>query len=193
MTDKRILKTRQALKSTLIDMMKSQPFQKIRVKDLCEQANTSKLTFYTHYDDKYALLQDVAFDMEQEVMEKYMELKEQDVSENDIVQHNRHLLQAILYVRDKYKQVFDLAKKEKSYSFFMFFCEELINAFSDKDRFLIDIVKMKYPPFEISAFLIAGMWGYTYAAKKNNVSETLLHEQLIDLATDLSKSNIFLD
>lgn len=191
MTDKRIIKTKQILKSTLIEMMKQQPFQKIKVKDLCEQANTSKLTFYTHYDDKYALLQDVASDMELEVMEKYKELQEIPSEENGIVKHNQNMLQAILFVEDKYKQIFKTAKQDKSPTFFLYFYDFLLNAFSDSEKFLTPQVKTKYPITEFCAFLITGMWGYSFAANKRNVPEDVKREQLFQLATDLSKSNLF--
>lgn len=193
MTDKRILKTKQALKSTLIEMMKSQSFQKIKVKELCELANTSKLTFYTHYDDKYALLQDVAADMEQEVMNKYLELKASNQPESDLVRHNHNLLKAIFYVSTKYREVFENASKDQNYHLIMTFCEILIDAFSDEDRFLMEPVKTNYPIRSFSAFLIAGMLTYSYSGRKAGIPESQLRQQMLDLVTDLSKSNLYTD
>lgn len=192
MTDKRILKTKQALKLTLIEMMKEQSFQKIKVKDLCERANTSKLTFYTHYDDKYALLHDVAADMEREVFIKYQELQAQDPSENSIVKHNQSLLKAVIAVADKYDKIFVTAKNEQSHTFFMYFYDVLVNAFCDKEKWMSPVVKSNYPITLLSAFLVIGMWGYSNAANKLGMSEEERHEQLFRLATDLSNSDLFL-
>lgn len=192
MTDKRILKTKQALKLTLIEMMKEQSFQKIKVKDLCERANTSKLTFYTHYDDKYALLHDVAADMEREVFAKYQDMQAQDPTENSIVKHNQNLLKAIISIEDKYDKIFVTAKNEQNYTFFMYFYDVLVNAFSDREKWLSSVVKSNYPITQLSAFLVIGLWGYANAANKMGISEQERHEQLFKLVTDLSNSDLFL-
>ena len=48
--DKRILKTKRNLKQTLLSMMDEKPFEKIGVTELCNRAETSRITFYTYYD-----------------------------------------------------------------------------------------------------------------------------------------------
>ena len=132
--------------------------------------------------------------MEHEAREKYRELRAASSSGNDIVEHNRNMLKAILFVEDKYDKIFETAARENNVSFFMFFYEELINAFSDTEMFFLpDTVKTKYPIREISAFLITGMWGYSFAAGKKGVPDEPLRAQLFELAEDLSKSNIFME
>lgn len=191
MTDKRIIKTKQILKSTLIEMMKIQPFEKVKVKELCEKANTSKLTFYTHYDDKYALLQDIAKDMEQEVMDYYQKLQIDTDAGNDWVKHNQNLFRAIIHIQQKYTDIFRTAGKEENYFFFYFFYEVLLNALDNDNQLLFDNTQTYYPKRAICAFLITGMFGYIYQSRNNNVPDMDIYNQLFSLTTDLSKSNVF--
>ena len=63
MDDKRILKTKKILKQTFMDMLSKKSFEKITVKSICENADISRITFYSHYDDKYDLVSDISEDL----------------------------------------------------------------------------------------------------------------------------------
>ncbi|MEK3685167.1 TetR/AcrR family transcriptional regulator [Paenibacillus sp. FSL R10-2736] len=54
--DRRILKTQEALKAAIIDLMKEKSFDDITIQDLSDRANVSRGTIYLHYMDKYDLL-----------------------------------------------------------------------------------------------------------------------------------------
>jgi len=45
-----------AIADAMIELMKAKPFDKITIRELCECADTNRSTFYTHYEDIYALL-----------------------------------------------------------------------------------------------------------------------------------------
>lgn len=53
--DKRIEKTKQAIKTAFMELRAKKPLEKISVKELCEIAYINKSTFYSHYEDIYAL------------------------------------------------------------------------------------------------------------------------------------------
>jgi AcrR family transcriptional regulator len=55
--DRRVLKTRQALHQALIALILEKGYDAITVKDIIEQANVGRSTFYAHYTDKEELLQ----------------------------------------------------------------------------------------------------------------------------------------
>ena len=48
-TDRRILKTKRALRESLLYLLKEQPIQKISVSRLCEKSDINRSTFYTYY------------------------------------------------------------------------------------------------------------------------------------------------
>ena len=53
--DLRIIKTRKALYNAFEELMKSKPFEQIKVSDICNEALINRSTFYDHYADKYDL------------------------------------------------------------------------------------------------------------------------------------------
>lgn len=53
--DLRIQKTEKAIKNAFLELRARKPLEKITVKELCELALINKSTFYSHYDDIYAL------------------------------------------------------------------------------------------------------------------------------------------
>ena len=58
MEDRRVIKTKKNLKATLIEMMGEISFEQISITELCKRAEISRITFYAHYSDKYALADD---------------------------------------------------------------------------------------------------------------------------------------
>ena len=67
--NRRTQMTRLLLKTALTELMQQKPFSEITIKDICEQADLNRTTFYLHYTDQYALLQDI----EREVQEKALD------------------------------------------------------------------------------------------------------------------------
>ncbi|AIQ11022.1 TetR/AcrR family transcriptional regulator [Paenibacillus durus] len=54
--DRRILKTQEALKKAVIELMSEKNFDDITIQDLSDRANVSRGTIYLHYMDKFDLL-----------------------------------------------------------------------------------------------------------------------------------------
>lgn len=61
--DKRIEKTRYAIKNAFMELRAKKPLEKISVKELCEIANINKSTFYSHYEDIHALSDALEYEM----------------------------------------------------------------------------------------------------------------------------------
>lgn len=60
--DRRIVKSRQAIQTTFLQMLVKEGFDEITVKSITEQANLGRKTFYLHYVDKYDLLDKIVDD-----------------------------------------------------------------------------------------------------------------------------------
>ncbi|HFI0844422.1 TPA: TetR/AcrR family transcriptional regulator [Streptococcus suis] len=56
-TDNRKERTRQAILEAMITCLESQPFNEITTTHLASQAGISRSSFYTHYKDKYELIE----------------------------------------------------------------------------------------------------------------------------------------
>ena len=55
-TDLRVIKTKKILFDSLLKLMKSKNFEKIKISDICEESLVNRSAFYAHYEDKYDLL-----------------------------------------------------------------------------------------------------------------------------------------
>lgn len=54
--DRRIVKTQEALKKALIELMTEKNFDDITIQDIADRANVNRGTLYLHYQDKFDLL-----------------------------------------------------------------------------------------------------------------------------------------
>lgn len=61
--DKRIKKTKQAIKNAYMELRTKKSIEKITIKELCELADINKSTFYSHYEDIYALSDAMEYEM----------------------------------------------------------------------------------------------------------------------------------
>ena len=68
--DLRILKTRQNIRKTFIDMLCEMDFEKITVKELAKRAMINRKTFYAHYDNLNILLSELQKEMSQKFSER---------------------------------------------------------------------------------------------------------------------------
>ena len=57
-TDLRVIKTKNLIYNTLIELMKDKTFEEIKVSEICARALVNRSTFYAHYEDKYEFLVD---------------------------------------------------------------------------------------------------------------------------------------
>ena len=73
--DKRISKTKRNLKNTLRRLLRRKPLSSITVTELCKDAETSRITFYTHYNDKYDLASEMVRDIVQDATDDYNRLQ----------------------------------------------------------------------------------------------------------------------
>ena len=55
--DIRIEKTEKAIRNAFLELRAAKPLEKITVRELCSLACINKSTFYSHYEDIYALSQ----------------------------------------------------------------------------------------------------------------------------------------
>ena len=55
--DIRVQKTIKNIEDTFLHLLKEKSFVNITIKDICDEAMISRSTFYSHYKDKYDLLE----------------------------------------------------------------------------------------------------------------------------------------
>ncbi|WP_062305186.1 TetR/AcrR family transcriptional regulator [Alicyclobacillus sendaiensis] len=92
--DRRVQKSRQAIREAFVGLMKEKDFEHITVQDITDRANVSRKTFYLHFLDKYDLLDRIIEDAIRE-MDEFGRC----VCELDWVPATEHCFQ---YLADRY-------------------------------------------------------------------------------------------
>jgi len=186
-TDKRIYKTRRNLKETLVVLMAERPFDKINISMLCDRACTSRVTFYTYYDDKYDLLEDVFEDMNRSAVEHFQTLQTHS-DPNDFSLCLQNLLDAIFASE---KEIFHspeylLSNPDMLLFYYRFLTQNL-------EKFEITFpeqMKTRYPIRSLNAFLAVGLWSFLHADGTAQAPAEA-HRYAHSLICDLVNSDIF--
>lgn len=83
--DRRIEKSQNAIHAAFMEMLLKIGFDAVTVKDITEQANISRKTFYLHYVDKYDLLNSIVSKHMEELTVICEEKKEKGLIEGTII------------------------------------------------------------------------------------------------------------
>ncbi len=76
-TDRRIIRTKTLLKNALRELMTRKRFKDITIQELSKLSTVNRATFYKHYIDKHALLEDLfQEDLHSLLEERTREMKE---------------------------------------------------------------------------------------------------------------------
>ena len=98
MEDRRITKTKRSLKEAMVSMLSKEDFEHISITELCREAEVSRITFYSHYNDKYALLDDIFNDMLQIGTEDYYRRQRENNPAGKLAAGYVNMLDAILEI-----------------------------------------------------------------------------------------------
>lgn len=58
-TDRRVKYTRMVLKESFINLLEKKDISQITIKEICEDADINRATFYAHYNDQYDLMRKI--------------------------------------------------------------------------------------------------------------------------------------
>ena len=112
-TDRRYRRTRQFIMDAFTALLKKEPFDKISINEIADLANINRATFYLHFVDKYALLD-----------EFIDELLKDLYAESGMLSHSpdfsgiEHSLTAVLSCFYEKKDMFRILFKEENYPYF---------------------------------------------------------------------------
>lgn len=185
--DRRILKTKKCLKDALRMLMADKPFEKITVTEICEEANTGRLTFYKYYKDKADLLGDCFRDMQDETERRYKALQKNNTG-NSFRQSFVNLIDAIMDVAGQYSGMISklLTPSGILTMYYQFIMDNL-------EKFEISssqMVRTKYDIKQLNSFMTMGLWGFVYA-KGPDFDERETRKKARLLIGDLLRSDIF--
>lgn len=185
--DRRILKTKKCLKDALHALLAQKPLEKITVTEICDAANTARLTFYKYYADKTNLLEDCFHDMQMETKRRYDVLQKNN-ADKSFHQSFINLMDAIMDVASRdattIGQLFSNANTlHMYYQFLMDNLEHFEMGGGQK-------IHAKYDMKALNSFLVMGLWGFVYANGPDFDEKRTRHNVRM-LINDLIKSDLF--
>ena len=160
MEDKRIVNTKRALRHALIELLADTPFEEITITNLCKTADISRITFYTHYSDKYDLADDIFKEMIASGTELYNRLQQSNNPGNDPVTSYCNVLDSIL---DTYYNNFDFfhqTSPHRNYSLAFNFYHYVLVTFEMHARKERNLLMPKYSTRKVTGFLCLGLLGF---------------------------------
>jgi AcrR family transcriptional regulator len=120
-TDRRIQRTRQALRTALLQLIKEKGYDAISIEEITERANVGRATFYLHYKDKEDLLLEEFSEMANEKVQVLSAIpfsawlpSQEEMAETKAKRQDPPLLIVFEHIYDNSELYYILLKSEKS-------------------------------------------------------------------------------
>lgn len=191
MEDKRIWKTKKNMKETLISLLQSTSFEKITVSEICRKGATSRITFYTHYDDKYSLVEEIFEDYIREATEDYHRMQQQNNPQQDALSGYDNLLECILNLYYNNALFFSQATPERNPYLYSAFYQHVFECVEDYLNRHNQQIKSKYSSRQTAAFLCNGFGGMINECFSGETRRDVVCNQIRSLYHDILESPIF--
>ncbi len=188
----RITRTKKALKEALIELLKIKTFNKITVSQICEKAYVNRVTFYTHYQDKYELYEDYLNGIKDEI---FLLTKADIISYKDpkekIKFFYQHLTGHMIDVCVKHKMVIKTFSNQDN-NILVFMIEKLaMEQFALIYSEVKKIIPFKYDSSLSIPFIVGGTSKMIYSWLENDhgLSPNEFKKKLNAVIDDLMNSN----
>ena len=160
MEDRRITKTKRNLKNRVIPMLPEQPFEQISITELCAKAEISRITFYSHYSDKYALVDEIFQDMVLQGTEDYERKQGENNPQRDEVLSYCNSLDAIMELYYSRFDFFHYTAPDKNPYLAFAFYSIVLETVEQHTKRMESRSRLRYSPKRIAGFLCYGVIGF---------------------------------
>ncbi len=188
--DKRVLKTKKNLKNTFINLLLNKPFDKITIKELCEISDTSRITFYAHYKDKYDLIEDISKDMVGIAKAEYQRLQSENNQEKNSIKSYCNFLDCVLNVYyDNFEFFSHISSYENPYLNFAFY-EYILKYLKIHTQKRSNFLKPKYSLRKIAGFLCYGCLGFIKESNDKKSSKETVRKEIREILKRILESEV---
>lgn len=177
-TDRRTVKTENAFKQALLKLLKEKPLDKITISELTEIADVSRMAFYYHYEDIFALYNDIEKTFFSEFASLY------DKSESHDYRDNMSLLMDFL--RENEDAVKHFAAKSGDNQFRTRFASTLENQFREIVMYEMDTTELTDHLNYMITYHSAGI--YAVYMKWIESDFAWSNEQVLDLIREIDEA-----
>ena len=190
MEDKRIVKTKRSLKAAMTEMLGKEDFEHISITELCRKAEISRITFYSHYSDKYALLDDIFNDMQRIGTEDYYRRQAENNPSHRLAAGYVNMLDSILELYYDRFDFFQHTNPEKNPYLASRFYSIVLETVEHHTLHVKKRLRIKYSPKKIAGFVCFGMLGFVNESHKEKTPLEEIKKEARELLTDLLKSGV---
>ena len=179
-TDRRVKYTKMALKKSFVNLLEKKNISKISVKEICENADINRTTFYNYYNDQYDLMRK----LENELIENignHLAKYTQNESDATLVEMLEKIFE---YIKENAKLCKILLNEKRNLGFqkriIMLVYNKNVNNLINKNAYLKK--DMDY----IYSFVITGCIGVVQKWLEDDMEKSTrsMAEMLIDLTTN---------
>ena len=190
MEEKRIVKTKRSLKAAMTEMLGKEDFEHISITELCRKAEISRITFYSHYSDKYALLDDIFNDMQRIGTEDYYRRQAENNPSHRLAAGYVNMLDSILELYYDRFDFFQHTNPEKNPYLASRFYSIVLETVEQHTLHVKKRLRIKYSPKKIAVFVCFGMLGFVNESHKEKTPLEEIKKEARELLTDLLKSGV---
>lgn len=190
MEDKRIAKTKRCLKKAMTEMLEKEDFEHISVTELCRKAEVSRITFYSHYSDKYALLNDIFNDMIKIGTEDYYRRQRENNPSGRLSAGYVNMLDSILQLYYDRFDFFQHTDPEKNPYLASRMYSIILETVEMHTLHVKKHLRLKYSPKKIAGFVCFGMFGFVNESHNEKIPLEQIKKEARNLLTDLLRSGI---
>ena len=153
------------LKTAMLALLDEKHFEQITVTDLCAKAKTSRVTFYTYYDDKYALLDDYFAEMQAVATARFEALQTMNNPQDDPCTGYCDLLDTIMDLYYSHYDFFRHAERESDQSLYFRYYWHVLRHVELFTLRYCERLRPAFSPEETSSLLCNGLWGYIHTCR----------------------------
>lgn len=193
--DMRTTRTKKALKKAITLLMLDESIEAISVTDICKKAEINRVTFYTHYNDKYELLHELLHDIVQLIDRENQIYFLQNHSGDIIKDYTATISHSIYKVCFENKNFIKSLSKQENTVFVTMVEDIIIKEGLKTLNSLNDKITNKFPPKFTINFLLGGFSKliFDYALNEKDLTEVEFFKYFDKLFYSLIKSRIFFE
>ena len=150
-TDRRVLKTKKAIRNAFAELLSKKELQEITIKDIAEKADINRKTFYAHYSGVYQVVDEI----ENDIVSEFSELL-RGVDLNHCIKNPNDVFEKLTAIINSNIEFYgDLMQINKNSSLVSKTVQEMKESLKHSlaDQIHVDLFTMD----AISNFIIAGM------------------------------------
>lgn len=190
MEDKRIIKTKRSLKAAMIRMLEKESFESISITELCREADVSRITFYSHYSDKYALLDDIFNDLLIIGTEDYQRRQRENNQRNSLDAGYVNVLDSILKLYYDRFDFFRHTNPEKNPYLASRYYSIVLETVEKHTAHVKERLRLKYSPKKIAGFMCFGLFGFINESREEKTPIDQIEQEARMLLTDMLRSGV---